>query len=86
MELIVEDYWRKFEWFVTRIESIIWSIFTVKVIDYRFRIYCHCDRPSCKALHMGQRVSLGYWLLFLQEQIKDIIITQLVICGSQLFD
>ena len=24
-------------WFVTRIESIIWSIFTVKVIDYRFR-------------------------------------------------
>ena len=32
-----EDCWRKFEWFVTRIESIIWSIFTVKVIDYRFR-------------------------------------------------
>ena len=37
MESIVADYWRKFEWFVTRIESIIWSIFTVKVIDYRFR-------------------------------------------------
>jgi len=34
---IVEDYWRRFNWFVTRIESIIWSIFTVKVIDYRFR-------------------------------------------------
>jgi hypothetical protein len=37
MESIVEEYWRKFEWFVTRIKSIIWSIFTVKVIDYRFR-------------------------------------------------
>ncbi len=36
-ESIVEDYWRKFEWFVTRKESIIWSIFTVKVIDHRFR-------------------------------------------------
>ena len=24
-------------WFVTRIKSIIWSIFTVKVIDYQFR-------------------------------------------------
>ena len=23
MESIVEDYWKKFEWFVTRIESII---------------------------------------------------------------
>ena len=37
MESIVEDYWRNFEWFVTTIESIIWSMFTVKVIDYRFR-------------------------------------------------
>jgi hypothetical protein len=31
MESIVEDYWRNFEWFVTRIKSIIWSVFTVKV-------------------------------------------------------
>jgi hypothetical protein len=37
MESIVEDYWRNFEWFVTRIESIMWSIFTVKVHDYQFR-------------------------------------------------
>jgi hypothetical protein len=38
MESIVEDYWRNFEWFVTRIESIIWSIFTVKVITNRLSI------------------------------------------------
>ncbi len=37
MESIVEDYWRKFEWFVDedRIDYLV--NFTVKVIDYRFR-------------------------------------------------
>ena len=37
MESIVVDYWGIFECFVTRIESFIWSLLTVKIIVYRFR-------------------------------------------------
>jgi len=35
---------------VSQIESIIWSIFTVKVMIIDFDFYCHCDRHSCNAL------------------------------------
>jgi hypothetical protein len=37
IESILIEYWRNFEWFGRWIESIIWSFFTVKVIDYLFR-------------------------------------------------
>jgi len=44
----------------TRIESIIWSIFTVKVIDYRFRFLLSCDRHSCTALSRITGGGSGY--------------------------
>ena len=45
IESIVGDYWRNFELFVTRVESIIGSFFTVKVIDYRFRFLQSMQPP-----------------------------------------
>jgi hypothetical protein len=39
----------------TRIESIIWSLFTVKVIDYRFRFLQSIRSPS---LHIPNEVIL----------------------------
>ena len=34
----------------TRIESIIWSLFTVNIIDYRFHFYSQSCRHSCRSL------------------------------------
>ncbi len=45
---------------MTRIESIVWSIFTVKVIDYLFRFLLYCDRPSSNVLTM--MILLPLWL------------------------
>ena len=50
MESIVVDYWGIFECFVTRIESFIWSLLTVKIMFIAFAFYCQYDRHSYKAL------------------------------------
>ena len=42
----------------TRIESIIWSLFTVNVIDYRFRFLQSIPRHSCRSL-TGPPVASG---------------------------